>query len=217
MEITMTGLEIFLLIIGFGCICVSFFVSRKSNKENLEEENEGTHTSNVWTEKEEEIIKKRVEEILLERQNELVDTTEDEMSRICNEKIMAVDEFSKQLMEKIEQNHQEVVFMYNMLNEKEKEIKSTVTQPVPKPESKTVEPALEKAPQSAIQTVPKKKVPKAETKPVEKKDSITVSGNVNLQIQKMYKEGKSVLEISKALDVGQGEVKLVLALYGGKK
>jgi hypothetical protein len=33
----------------------------------------------------------------------------------------------------------------------------------------------------------------------------------------MHKEGKSVLEISKALNIGQGEVKLIIALYGGKK
>ena len=43
------------------------------------------------------------------------------------------------------------------------------------------------------------------------------SGNVNLKIQKMYKEGKSVLDISKELNIGQGEVKLVIALYGGRK
>ena len=36
---------------------------------------------------------------------------------------MEFDEFSAQLMEKINHNHEEVVFMYNMLNEKEKEIK----------------------------------------------------------------------------------------------
>ena len=50
-----------------------------------------------------------------------MDATEDQMNRLCNEKIMAIDEFSKQLLEKIENNHKEVVFMYNMLNEKEKE------------------------------------------------------------------------------------------------
>jgi len=33
----------------------------------------------------------------------------------------------------------------------------------------------------------------------------------------MYKEGKSILEISKELNIGQGEVKLVIALYGGKR
>lgn len=42
------------------------------------------------------------------------------------------------------------------------------------------------------------------------------SKDVNALIQKMHKEGKSVLEISKALNIGQGEVKLVITLYGGR-
>jgi hypothetical protein len=40
-------------------------------------------------------------------------------------------------------------------------------------------------------------------------------GNVNEKIKELHKQGKSVLEISKQLNIGQGEVKLVLALYGG--
>ncbi len=49
-----------------------------------------------------------------------MDTTEERMNRLCNDKIMAVDEFSQQILEKIDANHQEVVFMYNMLSEKKK-------------------------------------------------------------------------------------------------
>ena len=41
--------------------------------------------------------------------------------------------------------------------------------------------------------------------------------NVNDQVLKLYKQGKSVVEISKELNVGQGEVKLTLALYGGNR
>ncbi len=212
----MTGLEVFLLLIGFGCVCISFFVARKGKDEEAEEVMDGTNASSVWTEKDEEMIKNRIDEILADRQSELIDSTADEMSRICNEKIMAVDEFSKQLLEKVEQNHQEVVFMYNMLNEKEKEVKNTVTQPVAKPKEKTAIATLEKEMQPTTKTVKKKETVKTDKKPVENKEAVKVSGNVNLQIQKMYKEGKSVLEISKALDIGQGEVKLVIALYGGK-
>ena len=39
---------------------------------------------------------------------------------------MAVSEFSDQILEKIEQNHKEVVFLYDMLNEKENEMKEFV-------------------------------------------------------------------------------------------
>ena len=51
---------------------------------------------------------------------------DDALSHISNEKIMAVSEFSDQLLEKIEQNHKEVVFLYDMLNAKENEMKEFV-------------------------------------------------------------------------------------------
>lgn len=229
----MIGLEIVMLIVGFVCICASFFVARRQNDGAVEESE--VRSSAIWTEKEEQKIRERIDEILSEYQNELVDATEEQMSRLCNEKIMAVDEFSRQLLEKIENNHQEVVFMYNMLNEKEKEIKNIVLEPVkerrpvpvaeekkevPKSEPKT---AIEKmqlkgdAAKRTVKTHEKKEKAKPSAVAPRAENKSGVPGNVNLQIQKMYKEGKSVLEISRELNIGQGEVKLVIALYGGKK
>ena len=41
-------------------------------------------------------------------------------------------------------------------------------------------------------------------------------GNVNEKIKELHKQGKSVLEISKQLNIGQGEVKLCsCTLWGG--
>ncbi len=240
----MTGLEVVLIITGFVCLCVSLFVARRSTSEQPAEE--GIHSADVWTEKEEQLVRERINQILSDRQNELVETTEEQMNRLCNDKIIAVDEFSRQILEKIENNHQEVVFMYNMLNDKEKEVKHIMTEPVKareekeEKEEKTVAPKPSPQPQSqspspsqsqtAISQLKSKAESRAMTKsaetqverkaaaPAEKKsEKMTVPGNVNLQIQKMHKEGKSVLEISKALNIGQGEVKLVIALYGGKK
>ncbi|MCH5251956.1 MAG: hypothetical protein J1F22_03180 [Lachnospiraceae bacterium] len=285
----MTALEIIFLIIGFLCICGSFFIAGKQGM--AEEQGEDGFFSDVWTEKDERIIKERISEILEERQADLVDETEDNLNRLCNEKIMAIDEFSRQLLGKIDSNHQEVVFMYNLLTEKEKNIKDIMaaSMPVkepapepekaPKPETKpasakapakapaakpvsaktsaakpasapatapkaasakaalsTPKPASAKAPTKApakepesktktnaapAKTQEKKKaaapsVPERKEEKTESSSQVNVPGNVNLQIQKMYKEGKSILEISKALDIGQGEVKLVIALYGGK-
>lgn len=233
----MTTLEIVLIIAGFACVCISFFMAGKRKEEDSENTTEDNMASSLWTEKEEQIIRSRVSELLEERQMELVDSTEDQMNRLCNDKIMAIDEFSKQLLEKIETNHQEVVFMYNLLNEKEKEVKKIVAEP-------TIQPAVEpifpekvvQKPTTGLEKVAQKQVTRDTEVQPQKKESVAVSretvasrkpsgqsrpgikvrGDVNLQIQKMYKEGKSVLEISKALDMGQGEVKLVIALYGGK-
>ncbi len=247
----MTVVEIVLLIIGFACVCISFFVTGKKEMEQSGQAGEEVTTASLWTEKEEQMIQERVTELLQEKQTELVDATADQMNRLCNDKIMAVDEFSKQLLEKIEANHQEVVFMYNLLNEKEKEVKEIVTEPV----IRTAEPKVKQTPVSGLEkvaqkqdnqkasakekkensavsspAVPQKKAgnvkqagqPKKIEEPLKEPEDrpieaiANVHGDVNLKIQKMHKEGKSILEISKALNMGQGEVKLVIALYGGK-
>lgn len=234
----MTIWEIVLLIAGFACVCLSFFVAR--GRDDIQpDDQEAQGATNVWTEKEEQIIRDRVTQLVEERQSELLDAAQDQMNHLCNEKIMAVDEFSSQLLEKIENNHQEVVFMYNMLNEKEKEVRKIMTEPVvkevktEKPKSQKTKPAEPKAketqkkpaavkPKEVSQTPPApapavKPVAKPAVKQKETASVKNVPGNVNLKIQKMYREGKSILEISKALDIGQGEVQLVIALYGGRR
>ena len=225
----MTAIEIILIIIGFLCLCVSCFVAKKNS--GFAEGQKESLSSELWTEKEEEKIKERVGEILSERQDELVDTTEERMNRLCNDKIMAVDEFSQQILEKIDANHQEVVFMYNMLSEKEKELKEFMSKPVKKESMAETRMASEPAvsnrmdlnPVTASQTAisrltantqeAEKKAVKNETSKPEM--SVAGQGNVNEKIKELHKQGKSVLEISKQLNIGQGEVKLVLALYGG--
>lgn len=235
----MTAVEIVLIIIGFACVCISFFVAGKK-KEQSGQTGEEVVDASIWTEKEEQMIRSRVMDLLEEEQAELIDSTEERMNRLCNEKIMAIDEFSKPLLEKIETNHQEVVFMYNLLNEKEKDVKKVVSEPIvgrderkepAEPVSGLEKAAAKKEKKKAVtpkqpepgkeQTMPapeKKTAPKqikqGKAKPVE--TIANVHGDEMLKIQKMYKEGKSVLEISKALNMGQGEVKLVIALYGGR-
>lgn len=312
----MTGIEICLIIIGIACVCASFFVSRKSASQEVSDSYGSSYTSaDVWTEKDEQIVTQRLEEILQEQQEEYVDEAKDRMGQICNEKIMAVDEFSKQILEKINSNHQEVVFMYNMLNEKQKELKTIMAETAktaavsqaapqqtplgeqqvaaaPQMPASTVsaqnsaqerQPAPTRAPgvtpSSAVRStnvtnVPEKAGTQSDIDIFAANDALTQTGvltglaqvkkasparkrasgaasaqvgkaakgkkdisavrsqpetdisdseisdtsaNTNLQIQKMYKAGKSVLDISKELDIGQGEVKLVIALYEGKK
>ena len=101
----MTGLEVCLIIIGFICICASFFVSRRGVGEETEvSAASGGPAAEVWTEKDEQIVRQRLEEILNELQTGYVQEAKDQMGAVCNEKIMAVDEFSSQILEKINSN-----------------------------------------------------------------------------------------------------------------
>ena len=328
----MTAVEIVLIVVGILCICASFFVAKK--KSSSVEENETARSADIWTEKDEEVIIKHIDEILEERGMQLVETTEDQMNRICNEKIMAIDEFSKPLLDKIHVNHEEVVFMYNMLGEKQKEIqeammRDTVEKSVPvieevpaQPEKPSAEQyaevilaatetnkkpsGLERAkkpyremprqessndnsilsggeekPSGGLETVgaahgneigPKRVVMTASqsmtlepsepavkpekapapqvapsapvSKPVRKKttpagptgiqqlkrptrefvmqhmEETATTGRgeaVEDQIRALHRQGKSVVEISKQLNIGQGEVKLTIAMYDRRR
>lgn len=291
--------EILLLILGFMSISISFFMGNRETGKVPEGAEEETFSRDIWTEKEEELVREQVTRILKEERENVVVETTNLLNRRSNEKIMEFDEFSSQLMAKINHNHDEVVFMYNMLTEKEKEWKEAAAQskakPQPQPETPVSQPVIPAAPvRKPVDTQPSKEAAPApsvasvaEVKPVKKQkavvnDAVPASkntakqatgleqltrhakeavdaaprkpvreperplmaeqpsgvvpeqaaarmeqpgqtaendstDNVNNRIVKMYKQGKSVVEISKLLNVGQGEVKLTIALYGGNR
>lgn len=233
----MNAAEIILLILGFVSISVSFFIG------NRREDNEGRGgmeeavSKDIWTEKEEEMVREQVEAILNDEREQMLAETTDSLNRKSNEKIMEFDEFSSQILEKINRNHEEVVFMYNMLNEKQRELREAAAKTTVKKQEKaeqeeqaetgvsapTVghepEPRPQPRPASGMsRAATKPKAPKAKPEPAPaKKKASAPKGDTNEAIVQMYKQGKSVLDISKELNIGQGEVKLMIALYGGNK
>ena len=201
----MTGIEIVILVAGILCICISFLMAGK--REEVNGQSMSSEPAEIWSDKEEEMIKNRVGSLLEEKQFETVEQAKDQMNHLCNDKIMAMDEFSRQILSKIDANHQEVVFMYNLIGEKENELKELMTGKVtPEEDGDTFMPELEK---DALDEIFKEQWGASEEEPDREK--------INRKIKKMHEQGQSVLEISKALDMGQGEVKLVLDLYGGRK
>lgn len=256
----MNAAEIILLILGFASISVSFFVgNRREDNDGAGGAAEENASRDIWTEKEEELVREQIAGIMKEEKEQVIAETTESLNRKSNEKIMEFDEFSSQILEKINRNHEEVVFMYNMLNEKEKEIAGIVTEP-PKAASGTgTEPsgaaaretskagsgagpaprgtgnAAQGAPRvvqnagpnraqgqpAATAAVPVKQEEGKKSEPAATATDSSlmegVSGDTILRVCKMYKEGKSVLEISKELGIGQGEVQLVITLYGGRR
>lgn len=119
-----------LIAVGLAVVAASFFVSEKLDEKLGAKDTAPVKTHDVWTEKDEKQVSDRIEAILSEKSEEAVIHADDQLSQISNEKIMAVSEFSDQILEKLKENHSEVVFLYNMLGEKEDEIKKLVSQPV---------------------------------------------------------------------------------------
>ncbi|MCR5685765.1 MAG: hypothetical protein K6G81_10170 [Lachnospiraceae bacterium] len=115
----MTGLEIALFVLGAAFIVISFFII---------DSNEAVAKSPSENDVSRETIR-RISADAIEDINRKSDTivaeSEDRLEAISNDKIIAVGEYSDQVIEKINSNHKEVVFLYQMLNDKEEELKST--------------------------------------------------------------------------------------------
>jgi hypothetical protein len=207
----MQPFDIFLVVIGFIIIALSYFISEKiGNKAGKNNTNQ--QVQDIWTEKDEKNVREHTEVLLEQTINESVIKADDELSKISNEKIMSVSEYSDQILEKINQNHQEVVFLYNMLNEKESEIKKLIHQ---------VDQSKAKMEDASVSLEQKNEIPKVsnQEEPIDEvyEPWNEMGKNNNEQILKMYKNGKTVIDIAKSLDLGQGEVKLVIDLFKGVK
>jgi len=221
----MTPLEILLILIGTGIIIFScLLVDKSSNKGETFAQMTNEASKRELTTEEIAEIKKKIDTIVTEVSEETVVKTEDQLSKISNEKIIAVNDFSKQIMEKINQNHEEVVFLYTMLNEKESELKDTMKQV-----DHTKKQLLETDLNNQKNTKSKDNMEYSKTNSanigIEELDQafqITnrpldeMDDNSNEKILDFHAQGKSIIEISKILGLGQGEVKLVINLFKKK-
>jgi hypothetical protein len=245
----MTPIEIVLIVIGIVILVISMFLVDKSKSKA------GNDLGRLTDEDINE-IKKKVDLSLSDVSEEVLQTTEDKLSHLSNEKIIAVTDYSDQVLEKINQNHEEVIFLYNMLNEKEDELKNMIIQI-----ESTKKMFKDTDFEHDSQTTQKENTTSANSMNGSKIHSVssnnTVDGdaendtnsnpklaedineiktsqeeilqieldklmvenpeNNNKRILELYKQGNSIVEISKLLEIGQGEVKLVIDLFNKRR
>lgn len=234
----MTALQIFLIIAGVVIIVISYFISDKVAEEKLKEKAEEI----VLGSDSKEILLRQthaaVEEILENLSDDVTVRAERELEKMSNEKIMAVHEYSETVLGEINKNHSEVMFLYSMLDDKDKEIKQTVRDVRDTIKSvKRVEQLLDNPKYAAIsqnddaavsmhpmflneeKEEPAKLNLDMDITPEDVPEFVTTSdveGKDNKsRIISLHKKGYSNLEIAKTLGLGIGEVKLVLGLYQG--
>ncbi len=233
----MSILEVILIIVGIIVIIVSSILVEKSTSD--QKQIIGKSISSMeenLTEEDKKQLMEKMKELLTEVKEEAIVDTDDTLSKISNEKIMAVNEFSDQILEKIKRNHEEVVFLYNMLNDKEKELKAVMKE-IDTSKRKVQDILEAKSDNDKVSSTKNVKSQPAGKTSIQDKlitdikqekriasdaaqDLSTVNGlnaNNNSQILALYSQGRSVVEISKFLGLGQGEVKLVIDLFKGKK
>lgn len=121
----MNWIEVALLIFGVGAFAGSFLIRGKSADEE-EEQHVDIELIRTIIEKEMGDAKERVAEVVDETLEYAVEKTERASERISNEKIMAISEYSETVLSDINKSHQEVMFLYDMLNDKHNNLKETV-------------------------------------------------------------------------------------------
>jgi len=117
----MTMLEIVLMICGIICIIVSYVMGNGRN-----ESGENQIVSAELTMKQKESIQDQINEVVEKELEALGERTEVTLEKISNTKILEMNEYADTVLSEINRNHNETVFLYDMLNEKAKEVKSAV-------------------------------------------------------------------------------------------
>lgn len=113
----MIFLELAMLAIGIASVVYSY---RKVKEEAA---------ATPPLDEESQALLKKLEDALQEfreRAATVSEDMEDKMGQMSNEKIMGINEYSDQVLDKIDKTHEEVVFLYNMMNEKQDEMKSLI-------------------------------------------------------------------------------------------
>ena len=233
----MVAAEIFLIAVGVICVVVSVVMSFEDDKENVE-----SSAKAELTQAQLDMVKHQVDEVIKQQISGLSEKTEAALDKISNTKILEMNEYADSVLGEINRNHNEAVFLYDMLNEKSKEVKTTVKdvnyakkqveqisartsdmsdntvlseEQAVKSGKDTKDIAKERL--AALVKKSNQKAKNAEDRINTQADSLNKEYSNNERILQMNASGVSVKEIAKKLNMGVGEVRLVINLYKGGK
>ena len=120
----MNWLQIVFLLGGIIVFIVSFILPEK--KENGLDEKKQREQIQKMVDEQLKNAKEQLADSVNETVSDAVEKAERSLERVSNEKIMAVNEYSDTVLQDINKNHEEAVFLYSMLNDKHDNIKHTV-------------------------------------------------------------------------------------------
>lgn len=214
----MTALEICLIIIGIAAIAVSYLISEKVSEEKLKEAARELVLGEESRLSLQNQTRAAVENILEDMTDTIAGRAERELEKLSNEKIMSVHDYSNTVLEEINKSHNEIMFLYSMLDDKDRELKNTVreVQSAVKAVKRLESMEPEEANQPRLADI-------SDVQPEELSmllesvadESMEEARNNNDRILKLHQEGKTNLDIARELGLGLGEVKLVIDLFRG--
>ncbi len=125
----MTVAEIIILIAGAILVTVSFFVPDKGN-DLLDGGDLVVDDETIKSIVDEEVrkAKENIDEAAKLSVSDSKDKLERYMDRLTNEKMMAVNEYSDTVIQQIKKDHEEAVFLYDMIDNKHSQVKNTAAE-----------------------------------------------------------------------------------------
>lgn len=124
MEIT----EIILLAAGGIIFILSFLIPEGRREVSEQSKDLAKEEIADMVGREMESIRGHVDDVVEEAVTYAMEKTERSLERLSNEKIMAVSDYSDTVLSEIHKNHEEAMFLYDMLNSKHTNLKNTVSE-----------------------------------------------------------------------------------------
>ncbi len=125
----MSTLEICLFITGLIFFVGSFFVTEKLSSSDTEMiQRLSEKEVKALVEKELSKASEQMDKLLSEKKEEAVEKIEIQTDRDTNEKIMSIGEYSDTILKAMNDSHDEIMFIYQILNEKQENITNMVAE-----------------------------------------------------------------------------------------
>ena len=213
----MSTLEVVLIVVGIVLMIASFFITEKLTNQELDK------IAELSTEEMKKILERNLNDAQV-KVNHMVD-------QVIDQSIEKSIEYSDTVLESIHKTHNEVMFLYSMLNDKHSELTKyagnlaqlaihleELQENIQKTVSESDE-ILQKV-QESQQALPapsttdvgeESHVQEQQEEVFEEQEEELV--NHNELILEKYREGKTAIEIARELGLGVGEVKLVIGLF----
>lgn len=121
-------MEIVLLIAGGVIFILSFLIPGGKETASGQSAEQAKKEISDMVGAEMEKVRGHVDDVVDEAVTYATEKTERALERLTNEKIMAVNEYSDTVLAEIHKNHEEAMFLYDMLNNKHVNLKNTVSE-----------------------------------------------------------------------------------------
>ena len=119
----MTGLEIGLLVIGVVLFAASFLVTKRLSPSDIDELKKMSETEiRILMDKGIRDASTQMDDAIEEKIKDASEKFDVETDKETNEKILQISEYSDTVLDSMNKSHDEVMFMYSMLNDKQEKI-----------------------------------------------------------------------------------------------